>query len=48
MGVTDLFFELNYFKHKMSAMLDVIVDIATAVRSIFCKIPNSLVIVLYQ
>ena len=36
MGVSDLFFKLNYFEHKYPPGFDVIVAIATAVGSSFC------------
>ena len=42
MGVTDLIFELNYFKNKYTMIA------ATAVRGKFFKTPNSLVIVLFK
>ena len=35
MGVINLFFEINYFKHKISQCFDVIVAIETAVRGSF-------------
>ena len=35
MGVTDFIFKLNWFKPEKSAMLHVIVAIATAVKKFF-------------
>ena len=48
MGVTEFFLVKFTLNIKYPPCCDVIVAIATAVKSSFFKIPNSLVIVLYQ